>query len=158
MTLTLVLCFISVCGGPMIIELVRIYDWWPHKQMPQMRRFFLSPRKWRYRLYLHHTTMSDLDRDPHDHPWDFWSFMLLGCWIEKRYFLCGTKNCCVCPGWLQDVRVEAGDLIRRSPGDIHRITLLSKSAWTLVLAGPWKRRWGFHTKDGFVDAEFYGDN
>lgn len=125
-----------------------LYHHWPHKDMPQMRRFFLSPRKWRWRLYLHHTVRSDQDRDPHDHPWPFWSLMLWGSWTEQRFPLPYSQF-----QWIR-IHVRTGSLVHRHATDIHQIEI-DRPSWTLVLAGPWERRWGFYTVDGFVGAAVY---
>lgn len=127
-----------------------VYDHCPHKDMPQMRRFFLSPRRWKYRLFLHHTTKSDQDRYPHDHPWGFWSLMLWGRWIEYRY----AFHPRAAPYRQTKFKATVGTFVRRKAVDIHRIEIV-KPSWTLVLAGPWERRWGFHTPSGWVDAEVY---
>src|ERR1041385_7785601 len=39
-----------------------------------LRRFFLTPRHWRYKLFLHNIRIGDTNRDPHNHPWPFTTF------------------------------------------------------------------------------------
>jgi hypothetical protein len=36
-----------------------------------------------------------------------------------------------------------------------RIVYDNLPAWTLVVTGPARRRWGFHSLDGWIDAEEY---
>jgi len=45
------------------------------KETLYLRRFFLTPR-WKWQLLLHVFYRGDEDPDPHDHPWDFWTFPL----------------------------------------------------------------------------------
>jgi hypothetical protein len=41
-----------------------------------LRRWNLTPRRLPYQLLLHTFYRGDEDPDPHDHPWDFWTFPL----------------------------------------------------------------------------------
>src|SRR5690242_9326280 len=34
-------------------------------------------------VYIHRIHTPDQDRDPHDHPWTFWSFILSGAYTER---------------------------------------------------------------------------
>lgn len=96
-------------------------------------------------IRIHHIMRPDEDRFPHDHPFDFTSFILKGGYIEWR------------PG--ESTRqFLPGDVVRRRAEDLHIIKALPRGdAWTLVFAGPLRRRWGFQTDKGWVDAENYED-
>lgn len=91
---------------------------------------------------LHHILRSDSDRHHHDHPFDFTSVILRGGYIEYQ----PDK---------QMRRCIPGDLVRHRAEDLHYLKLLSDSAWTLVFAGNERRRWGFATSDGWIDADKY---
>lgn len=104
-------------------------------------------RRWQLRvpqgaLRLHHILRGDDDRDYHDHPMDFTSLVLSGGYIEHspdkepRKFL-------------------PGDVNRKRAEDLHRLELIGDDAWTIVLAGPFRRDWGFKTEDGWVVAGDY---
>ena len=94
-------------------------------------------------IFIHAIIGPDPDPDPHDHPWNFWSLILCGGYIEHYYIK-------------QDGRV----LSRRWPrwslrkmaaeGVAHKITSVKKNTWTLVLVGRRQRDWGFWTSDGWV--------
>jgi hypothetical protein len=106
-----------------------------------LRRFYLTPRIFGRRIFLHHIVRSDKDRDLHDHPWNFVTVIL-------RYGYWETLNGIV---WAFHRPLS---VLRRQSEDAHRITLAArrnqKGAWTLVFVGKRQRRWGFHTPDGWV--------
>lgn len=90
-------------------------------------------------VYLHHIHRHDLDPAPHSHPWD-WSqtTILHGGYTEMR-------------GIEQDKRFA--ELVRRGyrigegyfmPGDqFHRVVMVSADTWTIFVAGPKRKSWGF---------------
>lgn len=98
-----------------------------------LRRYKLVRSRW-FNLYLHEILRSDADACFHDHPWWFWTLILRGGYVEH---------------------LPKGSFLRR-PGRLyfrparwaHRLDL-HRPAWTLVLTGPRRRRWGFHTRDGW---------
>lgn len=95
---------------------------------------------------VHNIMRKDDDRHPHDHPFDFTSFILKGGYVEWRPDGKGTR------------KFLPGDVVTRKAEDLHIITeLLGASTWTLVFAGPLRRRWGFQTEKGWVDSERYED-
>lgn len=94
------------------------------------------------RVRFHHLLTDDGQPDMHDHPWDFDSLLVTGAYLEQ----------------LPDgVHVEhrAPTLIRRRAEQPHRLELLDGPMWTLVATGPVRRRWGFHTADGWVHWTHY---
>lgn len=106
-------------------------------------------RRWTLRsplgmLRLHHILRSDDDRDFHDHPMDFVSLILWGSYIEH---LPDGRSETYRPGFLNIKQAE----------DLHRLELKSRSVWTFVVAGPIRRRWGFMTSDGWIDASKYDE-
>lgn len=93
---------------------------------------------------VHHIMRSDNDRHFHDHPFDFVSLILRGGYLEHR------------PGKKQRMFLP-GDFVVRRAEEMHYLTLLGRDAWTLVFASKPRRRWGFATEDGWIDAAEYDD-
>lgn len=92
-----------------------------------------------YGIRIHHIYRSDSGRDLHDHPFDFISIIIAG------------------PGYTEYTKAGARfypqfSIIRRRAEDLHRLELTAP-VWTVVLRGPRRKRWGFATEDGWVDAE-----
>ncbi len=142
---------------------------------PYLIRWTLISTPW-FRIFLHKILRSDDDRDLHDHPWPFATLLLWGRytehvpvhtppeWKERRFKPCKmiTKSRMFGPG----------SLIFHKAEDCHRLDLeLSaittdrgppidgywqfKPVWTLFIAGPRQREWGFHTPTGWVPWEEY---
>ena len=105
-------------------------------------------------VMIHRIVRPDADRDPHNHPWDFWSLVLKGSYIEDIYHGVYTHR-----GRLEfpaesitRVARKFGALDWRPAEHMHRIDKLPDGdAWTLVVV---KRRtdhkWGFWTPRGWV--------
>lgn len=93
-------------------------------------------------LRLHHILRSDHDRHYHDHPMSFVSLILAGGYIEHRPHQ-APRRC------------APGSVVVRRAEDMHRLQLIGKDAWTLVLTGPVRRAWGFATESGWVHAAEY---
>lgn len=96
-------------------------------------------------LRVHHILRADADPDPHDHPFDFTSLILLGGYVEAfrdagrdviSYF-------------------RAGAVIRRKAFDAHRLVHVLPDTWTLVITGPKCKPWGYHTSKGWVPWRRY---
>lgn len=126
----------------------RMGAWWnPLAWLPQREvtdaagRVYL--RRWRllrllgWSLVVHQFVGSDYAEDPHDHPWWYASLMLRGGYWE--WDARGRRR------WY-----GPGALLRRPAGWAHRVELKpGTEAWTLMLRGPWKRAWGFHSRCGW---------
>ncbi len=123
---------------------------------PYLARYFLWPfwktceeaSKHPRAIMLHHILKSDEDCDLHDHPWNFTSVILWGSY-EEVLPLVGSTD-----GTQEVVHHHWLSVIRHAAADSHRL-ILERPAWTLVLRGEKKRRWGFHTKDGWVHWQKY---
>lgn len=76
---------------------------------------------------------SDDQRFPHDHVWDYWSFVLWGSYLEVTYY---PEYTCGFP----DLR-QRGDFKRYKAE--HRHTVAAKNCWTLLYTGKPRRKWGF---------------
>lgn len=112
---------------------------------PYLTRYYIiGHRTSRWALMLHHFHRSDMDRDLHDHPWAFWSLILSG-----GYWEITPDNWC---RWY-----KSGRLLKRPAKWVHRVRLMPclRPTWTLVLRFSYERRWGFHTKDGWVAYDRY---
>lgn len=100
-----------------------------------MRRWRIGARKWPG-LRLHHIVRSDRDRELHDHPFWFVSFILWGSYTEH-----------LADGSVTTYRAPA--VLYRTATTLHRLEL-TKPAWTFVIRGPIKRVWGFQTETGWI--------
>jgi hypothetical protein len=111
---------------------------------------------------LHNILRADIDRDLHDHPFDFVSIILRGGYseISKASGFAITGNMefgAGIPRFLPaKVRTyRPGNTNRKACLDIHRIVEVLPNTWTLVFTGPRLRTWGFHTDQGFVPWREY---
>jgi hypothetical protein len=114
-----------------------------------LRRLRIFQTPW-FALYLHFIYEPDLDRDPHDHPCNFWSLIVRGGYKERVY------------KWLHDHdhtpthnRWNRWTLHYMPVAWAHQITDLVPGTITLCWFGRRSRRWGFWTSAGFVPSEDY---
>lgn len=117
---------------------------------PYLTRFYIANLHF-FRIYIHQFHASDSDRHMHDHPFWFLSLILWGGYIERL------------PDRVRTCR--PGRIIFHRAADLHSVTLRLKQvrknvwaerpAWTLIIAGPKTRVWGFQTETGWVDFETY---
>lgn len=114
-------------------------------------------------LFIHKLEVPDPGPDLHDHPWWFASLILLGGydqWIAETrsapfYATLRERMGSSCtPGeerkrrWLSVGRIRLHEC--------HKIFRLYRSpTWTLVLRGPRRHSWGFHSARGFEDHRTY---
>ena len=101
-------------------------------------------------LRLHRILRRDLDRDPHDHPFDFTSLILFGGYVEERHDTRDGK-----PVNAQTTFYPAGSILRRRAEDAHRIVYVLPGTLTLVLTSGRKRSWGFCTHQGWIPWRTY---
>lgn len=117
-----------------------------------MVRWFLIRSRW-FNLFINRILRSDKDRDLHDHPWWFLSFILWNGYLETRVQTVKTTT-----GQFvlerMPKRVRPFTVVFRRAKDLHRLEL-HKPAVTLVLTGPSVRKWGFRTRYGWVEADKY---
>lgn len=105
-----------------------------------LRRWYIFRCPW-FGVMLHKILREDVDRDMHDHPWAFVSFVLRGGYSQERaddYFG-------------EDKYNEKVEWFNRIPhNSFHRISWLYRvPTWTLVFTGPKRSSWGF-----LVDGEW----
>lgn len=126
---------------------------WPHRDIVgkeglYLRRFYLTPRlRGKFRYFLHYIRLSDSDRNPHDHPWDFKSRILRNSYTEKVYYpysrvptLDRTQPHLLRSGF-------PGRVLDNKAEHVHMVLLDSGPVWSLVKAGPARRKWGFWNLD-----------
>lgn len=119
-------------GAPYLLRL-RLRGWMP-----------TDPRPFRWSAYLHKFLLPDLDRALHNHPWK-WSFSLVlaGGYTEQRLARDGR---------IVTRRLRPGMVNILGPKSFHRVTELhGAETWTLFVAGPKFKDWGFLDKArGFI--------
>jgi hypothetical protein len=93
-----------------------------------------------FALKLHIILRSDRDRELHDHPWSFITWMISGGYWEHRF----TTEPETAREWVKPGAIR----FCRAPYP-HRLEL-ENPAVTLVLMFPKKREWGFYKRDGWV--------
>lgn len=113
-------------------------------------RFFNAPR-WLggWGLRVHRIVRSDMDRELHDHPFSFLSIILWGGYWELSH----APKCPSSIGHHEACRLEeryrVGSFVFRRAEHAHRL-VLSRPAWTFVIRGPIRKRWGFYTAEGWL--------
>jgi hypothetical protein len=111
-----------------------------------------------FRLYLHNFHRSDEDRELHDHPWPFISFIISNGYVEvrptaeARKAILARRNPGIVDESMQErKRYGAGSLLYRPAGWAHRIELVDgRPSWSLVLALKKTKSWGFFTDNGWI--------
>lgn len=109
-------------------------------------------------IRLHLIRRADNDRVMHDHPWDFWSTVLRGWYIEARPFdngrPCFTLDC---DDELDERTLRAqGSVAFRRATDRHRIVEVAPGGvWTLFVTSRPRHWWGFYTPIGKVYYQDY---
>ena len=107
-----------------------------------LRRWYLVSTPW-FGIYMHAIFLPDRDPWMHDHPWSFVSIVLKGGYLEGLGN--GVRH-----------RWRAGSIHRLRHVDAHAIRSLDRTpTWTLILRGPRRRDWGYHTDQGWVDHATY---
>ncbi len=112
------------------------------------RRYRLISTPW-FNLYIHQILKSDEDLHMHDHPWDFYSFILYGSYSEETsyypYFrVIHTKT------------YPTRTLVEHDARDAHQLTLKTPVVWTLVLTTGRAREWGYRIgPEEWIDFKTY---
>lgn len=111
----------------------------PEHQLTRWQRSVLWCAKRLPVVYVHQFRRSDDDRALHDHPWLCnASILLAGSYTEHTISAGGIHRRTV---------LTAGDVCIRLGSAPHRIELHDGPCWTLFIAGPVVRDWGFHCPD-----------
>lgn len=99
-------------------------------------------KQWLPTIRIHHILRADADRHLHNHPWNAWTVILRGWYLEEREDgLHGRWR-------LNIARIRASDF--------HRIVAVSEDGvWTMFISTQWRQVWGFKTENGFVPWREY---
>jgi hypothetical protein len=111
------------------------------------RRYRLLQTPW-FAVYIHQILKSDEDADPHDHPWNFTSVILEGAYHEDSWYPPLFDK-------MQSRDCYSGDVIEHKGEDAHKLRLISKEVWTLVIVSGRTRYWGYQTKAGWIGHQEY---
>lgn len=114
---------------------------------PYLKRWVFNFGKFAIRL--HHWIGSDDPRYHHDHPWGFYTLILKGGYTDVSQVRPDLGLGKTLPDTRQ--HLSAGTITYREPHHTHTVQTDPGGAWTLLLTGPFKRKWGF-----WVDGKFVG--
>jgi hypothetical protein len=118
------------------------------------RRWRILATPW-FNIYIHNILRSDEEAHPHDHPWNFLSFILKGGYTEA--WLPFYEDVAYRNGvpLLNSTR-KPGTVVYHDAKDFHKLTLLKDSAWTLVFTfGKRRPTWGYQTEQGWFEQKAY---
>ena len=128
-----------------------------------LSRLTLLRTPW-FSVKLHWIHKPDPDRDLHDHPWSFTSFVLRGWYKELECRKPHMRGAAFASGtaeqW-EDIFPVTERLIRwfnhKDTRSAHRITEVSPKLLTLVFTNTRSKSWGFYDEDTFkfTDHEQY---
>lgn len=110
-----------------------------------LRRWYLLKTPF-FGIYLHAIYREDHDRNLHDHPWSFISFILSGGYIEERIDAIGDP-----------IRINfVARFNRLRHGEYHRILKLDiVPTYSLVFVGRRRSSWGFVEDGAWIDHRTY---
>jgi hypothetical protein len=112
------------------------------------RRYRLLATPW-LNIYIHQILKSDEEAHFHDHPWNFYSFILKGGYKElSSYAVDGWKN-------VHTNYYLRHSLVHHKRNDAHKLTLMASCVWTLVLTYSKHKTWGYQTEAGWIDFKSY---
>lgn len=129
-----------------------------------MERSFVVQRKTSEgrHLRLHHICTEDRDAHLHDHPFDFYSLVLTGGYVEARptsrnpaFHADFGDDLDTGVEWCNFTIRKAGSFAFRRCTDRHKIVEVFPDTWTLVLASPIRQWWGFYTPVGKIHWRDY---
>lgn len=107
-------------------------------------RVYVLQTPW-FGIMFHRIWRPDNQRDLHDHPWTFLSFVLRGSYVED--VVCAGCDRHYDDGHTAKRRVRWVNFKRAE--DRHSIREVSRRPiWTLVFTGPKRRTWGFWVDGG----------
>lgn len=118
-----------------------------------LRRLRIVRTPW-FALYLHFIFLPDTDRDCHDHPWNFGSFVIRGGYTERLYEKARSLHRNP-PFLLEERRHGRFSWHRVFLHQAHKIVSVEKGLTTLVFIGREQKEWGFWTEDGWVPHTEY---
>ena len=96
-----------------------------------------------FSIRLHHWLSSDDHRAPHDHSWDFVTFVLRGRYFDATPHWPWQPGEEKLAGWYEE-ELKAGSLRYRPADHRHYVRIApGESCWSLLLTGPHLRPFGF---------------
>ncbi len=121
------------------------------------RRYRLFWTPW-LAIYIHRIYKSDEDLHPHNHPWNFISFILSGGYTESCYSQRFTPfipfGCSVDTIETSQQTLTVYDSVKRTRDQYHHITLISPTTSLVLTWGKWEKC-GYLVDSKFVDFEEY---
>lgn len=127
----------------------------PDRNNPEvvyLKRLRIIQTPW-FAVYLHWIYLPDSDRDPHDHPWKFWSFILQG---GYREFLWTSRYDREDNLLYHEVNDWDQYSLHKMPiRYAHQIVSVEPGTVTLIITGKRHRIWGFWTPEGWVPYNKY---
>lgn len=117
-----------------------------HPDEVYLRRLRVVNTPW-FSVYLHWIYDEDRDRFPHDHPWNFCSFIVRGGYVEELYDSPGADAV--------RLRWRRWSWHRMPLGKAHRIVDITGPLLTLVVTGRREQVWGFWTPRGKLPYSDY---
>ena len=134
----------------------RIYGQGRFHTTVMLTRIKLTPSTRWGQLYFHIFHRGDEDPDPHDHPWDFWTFPLQNYWemvMDDEGII--TMNLVPKFKWTK----RSAYYTHRVRGPQHRTdwtAVVVRTLYTFVWHGPKLRSWGFwvlREADGWTEMQ-----
>lgn len=107
---------------------------------PYIRRWTFG-FTWLFSLRIHHWLSSDDPRHFHDHPWTYFSWIILGSYIDRSP--------------LGDLRRERWSIKKFPAEHKHTVVVPEGGCWTIMITGPEKRQWGFWVNGKFKKRNRY---
>lgn len=120
----------------------------PSRVYLRRRRIIQTP--W-FGILWHQIFLRDSDRDPHDHPWPFTSFVVRGGYREKIF---PNPDATLAHAVTREWKRFSWHAIDTTAA--HQIIDVVPGTITLLLTGRRSREWGFWTSSGFVRWQSYG--
>lgn len=101
-------------------------------------------------VYLHDLYEPDSDSDPHDHPWDFTSFIVKGSYLEVVY---PAPHVTLEINYKRHWHQFSHHRMLREQA--HRILKVEPGTKSLIFVGRRSRNWGFFTEMGWMSWQDY---
>lgn len=132
--------------------------WWTWSDIPStvhqgevyLRRLRIFQTPW-FSLYVHWIFEEDTDRDPHDHPWVFWSWVVKGGYVEEitGQFSSGLY-------YSEPPRVHRRWSLHKMPFDkAHKIVSVLPGTVSVIVTGRRRRSFRFWTPERQVPWDEY---
>ncbi len=112
------------------------------------KRWQILSTPW-FSIYIHGIYKADEDEHLHDHPWNYFSFILWGYFTEISAMPYGNDQ-------PKETLMHPFSFVKRKAETFHKIKKLhSTSIYTLFIIGKRKRNWGYSYKGGWIENSEY---